>query len=167
MNLGFRRLIFFEKCLGGDIVLFLILPVLVKRAQIPFRIWLPIAMVAPTPISALVHSSTLVTAGFYLMFRFNGFCFYLDFMMGMMFVIIFTLIFSVVEASIFMDLKKVVAFSTINHISLILLFLFMGLKDLSFLHMIIHAIFKSLLFLIVGVFIIKIWGEQELSFYNL
>lgn len=130
-----------------------------KRAQIPFSAWLPAAMAAPTPVSALVHSSTLVTAGVYLLIRFNvmlginNFLFYTG---------VFTIFMSGMGANFETDLKKIIALSTLSQLGLIIITLSMGFFELSFFHLLTHALFKSLLFLCAGVFIHSIGDTQDI-----
>jgi NADH-ubiquinone oxidoreductase chain 5 len=130
-----------------------------KRAQIPFSAWLPAAMAAPTPVSALVHSSTLVTAGVYLLIRFN-------YMMGVnnfiFFVGVFTIFISGLGANYEIDLKKIIALSTLSQLGLMIMTLGIGYVEFSFFHLITHAIFKSLLFLCAGVFIHSMGDIQDI-----
>lgn len=142
------------------LVLFLvILAAITRRAQIPFSAWLPAAIAAPTPVSALVHSSTLVTAGVYLLIRFrdllsvNSFLFYVG---------VFTIFISGLGANFEMDLKKIIALSTLRQLGLIIIILSLGFKDLSFFHLLTHALFKSLLFLCAGVFIHSMGDIQDI-----
>nr|YP_011036739.1 NADH dehydrogenase subunit 5 [Xestocephalus cognatus]WRK21343.1 NADH dehydrogenase subunit 5 [Xestocephalus cognatus] len=133
-----------------------------KSAQVPFSCWLPAAMAAPTPVSALVHSSTLVTAGVYLLIRFfmglNSFFFFF-FFFGL-----FTMFFSSFCAIFEFDLKSVIALSTLSQLGLMISCLFSGYVDLSFFHLISHAMFKSLLFLCAGVFIFYMGNNQDIRF---
>lgn len=125
-----------------------------KRAQIPFSAWLPAAMAAPTPVSSLVHSSTLVTAGVYLLFRaYNGLLRGRDALRGLTYVRLVTLVIAGVAALVEIDFKKVVALSTLSQLSIIIFCLSIGLPVIAFFHLVSHAIFKALLFLCVGVVI--------------
>nr|ATD51677.1 NADH dehydrogenase subunit 5 [Taharana fasciana] len=131
-----------------------------KSAQIPFSCWLPAAMAAPTPVSALVHSSTLVTAGVYLMIRFFNLFFYMNYFF--MFISLLTVIMSSFCGLFEFDLKKVVAYSTLSQLGLMMFSLFMGLVDLSYFHLLSHAVFKSLLFLCSGIFIYYMGDVQDI-----
>jgi len=88
----------------------ILLGAVTKRAQIPFSAWLPMAMAAPTPVSALVHSSTLVTAGVYLIIRINNFYLGGALRMGLMYISICTIFMAGVGASLETDLKKLLLF---------------------------------------------------------
>nr|YP_010175196.1 NADH dehydrogenase subunit 5 [Olidiana tongmaiensis]QSJ61401.1 NADH dehydrogenase subunit 5 [Olidiana tongmaiensis] len=131
-----------------------------KSAQIPFSCWLPAAMAAPTPVSALVHSSTLVTAGVYLLIRFFNVFFYLNYLF--LFISFITIIMSSFCALFEFDLKSVVAYSTLSQLGLMMFSLFMGLVDLSYFHLLSHAVFKSLLFLCSGIFIYFMGDVQDI-----
>ena len=125
--------------------------------SVPFSAWLPSAMAAPTPVSALVHSSTLVTAGVYLLLRFLP-----SSVLLLSYIGIFTVLFSGVSALLEMDIKKVVALSTLRQLGLIMTCLGIGLKGLVFFHLLMHASIKALLFLTVGIIIHCSYGSQEL-----
>jgi len=136
----------------------LLLAALTKSAQIPFSAWLPAAMAAPTPVSSLVHSSTLVTAGVYLIIRFNAIrrvSFYL------LVVSMITMFLRGISALYETDIKKIIALSTLSQLGLIMFRLSLGLKDLAFFHLIRHALFKSLIFLCAGAFIHFYANRQE------
>nr|QZZ18332.1 NADH dehydrogenase subunit 5 [Shaddai sp. SL-2021a] len=131
-----------------------------KSAQIPFSSWLPAAMAAPTPVSSLVHSSTLVTAGVYLLIRFFN---KLNFNnMYFLFLSMMTMLMSSFCASYEFDLKKIIALSTLSQLGLMMTSLFLGLVNLSFFHLISHAMFKSLLFLCAGIFIYHMNDNQDI-----
>nr|YP_010996499.1 NADH dehydrogenase subunit 5 [Sophonia microstaina]WPC85241.1 NADH dehydrogenase subunit 5 [Sophonia microstaina] len=131
-----------------------------KSAQIPFSCWLPAAMAAPTPVSSLVHSSTLVTAGVYLLIRFFNFINFNNYMF--MFLSIMTMIMSSLCANYEFDLKKIIALSTLSQLGLMMTSLFLGLVELSFFHLITHAMFKSLIFLCSGIFIYYMNDNQDI-----
>ena len=133
---------------------------LTKRAQFPFSSWLTRAIRAPTPVSALVHSSTLVTAGFWLLIKFSfslerrNFVFFLLFISG------FTIIISAFVALVERDVKKVIALSTLSQVGLIFFSLRIGNKISAFYHLIFHAFLKSSLFIDIGIFIVLINHNQ-------
>lgn len=132
-----------------------------KSAQFPFSGWLPVAMAAPTPVSALVHSSTLVTSGLYLMVRF--FNVLSDRVLFTVCVVgLFTMVMASVAACGEWDAKKVVAYSTLRQLGLMGFRLGVGLVDFCFFHLIIHALFKALLFICVGTLLMKIQHLQDL-----
>jgi len=121
-----------------------------KRAQIPFRAWLPAAIAAPTPVSALVHSSTLVTAGVYLLMRnfenFNSF----PIKLFIFFSGISTIIIARLSALNEKDIKKIVALSTLRQLGLIIIRLGLAWAIMAFYHLVIHAFFKAILFIRCG-----------------
>lgn len=142
-----------------------------KRAQIPFSSWLPAAIAAPTPVSALVHSSTLVTAGVYLLIRFN--LLFLDTLLRKMLLLAsgLTMFMAGLGANFEFDLKKIIALSTLSQLGLIMRTLALGFVKLAFFHLLTHALFKALLFICAGAIIHNIKGSQDirdigiLSFY--
>nr|YP_008999757.1 NADH dehydrogenase subunit 5 [Rhipicephalus geigyi]AGH19762.1 NADH dehydrogenase subunit 5 [Rhipicephalus geigyi] len=137
-----------------------------KSAQIPFSAWLPAAMAAPTPVSALVHSSTLVTAGVYLLIRFNLLFTSNIFSSFLLKISLMTMIMSGINAFFENDLKKIIAFSTLSQLSIMMTTLSLGFTYLAFLHLIIHAIFKSMLFLCAGFVIHNLSGNQDIRFLS-
>ena len=134
-----------------------------KRAVIPFSAWLPEAMAAPTPVSSLVHSSTLVTAGVYVLIRFNilirNFCF--DFLF---FFSIITVILSGMSAVQLVDAKKMIALSTLSQVSLMILCIGAGAVGIAFFHLLVHAFFKALMFICIGRVIFYSGGVQDVRF---
>lgn len=139
----------------------LVLAGFTKSAQIPFSSWLPAAMAAPTPVSALVHSSTLVTAGVYLMIRFRDL--YLHYNCKILALIgLLTMFISGAGANLEFDLKKIIALSTLSQLGLIMAILFLGYPLLSYFHLLTHAFFKALLFLCAGLIIHCIRDRQDI-----
>lgn len=136
---------------------------LTKSAQIPFSSWLPAAIAAPTPVSALVHSSTLVTAGIFLQIRFSELLFTSS---KINFIILFirsiTIFISGLSATIEYDIKKVIALSTLRQLSVIITRLAINLPSLALFHLITHAIFKALIFICAGTFINTHSHNQDL-----
>lgn len=136
-----------------------------KRAQIPFSAWLPAAMAAPTPVSALVHSSTLVTAGVYLLIRFS---YLLDPRRKniLLFLSVVTMFMSGLVAVYEYDLKKIIALSTLSQLGVMMFSISLGLYLVAFLHLVIHALFKAMLFLCAGVMIHGVGGSQDIRVYG-
>ena len=130
-----------------ELISFLVvLAAMTKRAQIPFSSWLPAAMAAPTPVSALVHSSTLVTAGVYLLIRFRpSFSYWLN--VVLLLVSGLTVFVAGLEANFEFDLRKIIALSTLRQLGLIIITISVGLSGLAFFHLLTHALFKALLFI--------------------
>ncbi len=132
----------------------IILAAITKRAQIPFSSWLPAAMAAPTPVSALVHSSTLVTAGVFLIIRFFPFLEKTSwFKPALLFIATLTILIAGIRAITECDLKKIIALSTLSQLGVIIASLGLGLPNLAFFHLVTHAIFKALLFVCGGALI--------------
>nr|YP_009488373.1 NADH dehydrogenase subunit 5 [Tingis cardui]AWD31632.1 NADH dehydrogenase subunit 5 [Tingis cardui] len=145
-------------------ILFIVLAAFTKSAQIPFSSWLPAAMAAPTPVSSLVHSSTLVTAGVYLLIRFGNLIFISDYLMYFYIISMLTMFMSGLGANFEYDLKKIVAFSTLSQLGLMMSILFSGNFDLSYFHLLSHAFFKSLLFMCSGLIIHSMMDNQDIRF---
>nr|AKS03991.1 NADH dehydrogenase subunit 5 [Spadella cephaloptera] len=141
--------------------IFILTLCLTKSAQYPFSSWLPAAMAAPTPVSALVHSSTLVTAGLYLLVRYNFCMNNLLLMLGTL-----TMMMAGICACAESDLKKIVALSTLSQLGVMAIALGVQSKMLCFFHLLSHALFKALLFMCVGVLIHSVFGSQEMRCYN-
>nr|YP_010310394.1 NADH dehydrogenase subunit 5 [Melanacanthus marginatus]UMY75929.1 NADH dehydrogenase subunit 5 [Melanacanthus marginatus] len=146
---------------GFYIFVLVVLAAFTKSAQIPFSSWLPAAMAAPTPVSALVHSSTLVTAGVYLLIRFsellNQFNLSYILLLSML-----TMFMSGLGANFEYDLKKIIALSTLSQLGLMMSILFMGYPMIAFFHLITHAFFKALLFLCAGLIIHCMNDSQDI-----
>nr|YP_009675554.1 NADH dehydrogenase subunit 5 [Glyptelasma annandalei]QDD68293.1 NADH dehydrogenase subunit 5 [Glyptelasma annandalei] len=139
----------------------LILATMTKSAQIPFSAWLPAAMAAPTPVSSLVHSSTLVTAGVYLVIRLGW---VYDFWLNDMLMIVssLTMFMAGLGACFEFDLKKVIALSTLSQLGLMMYSLSMGMVKVALFHLLMHALFKALLFMSAGSIIHGLKGWQDL-----
>jgi NADH-ubiquinone oxidoreductase chain 5 len=118
-------------------------------------------MAAPTPISALVHSSTLITAGVIILFRLYPFLTSSTFLFISLLFRLFTLIYSCVSGLLCMDLKRTVALSTLSNVAILMFRLSCGFLDLAFLHLVLHAFFKSILFLVVGFILHSCFGSQD------
>jgi len=142
---------------------FLIFAGIRKSAQIPFSSWLPAAMAAPTPVSALVHSSTLVTAGVFLLIRFYHFLIEIRFFKPfLLFIASLTMLIAGMAANLECDLKKVIALSTLSQLGVIIRALGVGCWKLALFHLYTHAMFKALLFLCAGSFIHRSQHSQDL-----
>nr|YP_009186373.1 NADH dehydrogenase subunit 5 [Strongyloides ratti]BAT21201.1 NADH dehydrogenase subunit 5 [Strongyloides ratti] len=146
---------------------FLVVASFTKSAQYPFSGWLPKAMSAPTPVSALVHSSTLVTAGLVLLMSFSLLSFSKFLMSFILLFGIFTMFFSSISALYEDDLKKVVALSTLSQMGFSMVTFGLGLNFICLFHLLSHALFKSCLFLQVGYMIHCSFGQQDGRSYNL
>nr|YP_010976953.1 NADH dehydrogenase subunit 5 [Thaumaglossa rufocapillata]WNZ33696.1 NADH dehydrogenase subunit 5 [Thaumaglossa rufocapillata] len=140
-----------------------IIACMTKSAQIPFSSWLPAAMAAPTPVSSLVHSSTLVTAGVYLLIRFFN-CFVDQALYFLLFFSSLTMFMAGLGANYEYDLKKIVAMSTLSQLGLMISILSMGEYYLSFFHLLVHALFKALLFMCSGNFIHGFLDCQDIRY---
>lgn len=159
-----RNNIFVQKMfyLPAVFVVLIVLGSFTKRAQFPFSNWLPAAMAAPTPISSLVHSSTLVTAGVFLVIRFYRF--FVNHPQIKIIILvggIVTMLMAGFIALFEKDLKKVVALSTLRHLGLMMLSCSIVGPLFGFFHLIIHAIFKALLFINIGYLIISRGHNQD------
>nr|ACJ69632.1 NADH dehydrogenase subunit 5 [Enicospilus sp. MD-2008] len=153
----------------NNFLIFLIIMIsFTKSAQIPYSSWLPKAMAAPTPVSSLVHSSTLVTAGVYLLMRFN-YLIQLDKSMLnlLMFMSLMTMFMSGIMASIEFDLKKIIALSTLSQLGLMIFCLSLNLLEVTFFHLLTHAMFKSMLFMCAGIIIHNMLLNQDIRYMSM
>jgi NADH-ubiquinone oxidoreductase chain 5 len=133
-----------------------------KSAQLPFSSWLPAAMAAPTPVSSLVHSSTLVTAGVYLLIRINYLLAIYEALWGISLLGAVTMCIAGIRAIGEVDIKKVVALSTLSQLGLMFMTLGIGLPLLAFFHLAAHAYFKAIIFMCAGGIIHRIKEYQDL-----
>nr|YP_009310612.1 NADH dehydrogenase subunit 5 [Euthrix laeta]AOT80823.1 NADH dehydrogenase subunit 5 [Euthrix laeta] len=169
LNYGSWNYIFYLNFMNNDyemmmIGVMIILAAMTKSAQIPFSSWLPAAMAAPTPVSALVHSSTLVTAGVYLLIRFNMLLIDIFFFKILLLLSGLTMFMAGISANYEFDLKKIIALSTLSQLGLMMSILSMGFPDLAFFHLLTHAVFKALLFMCAGVVIHMMNDMQDIRF---
>nr|YP_009941970.1 NADH dehydrogenase subunit 5 [Melanostoma scalare]QOC71041.1 NADH dehydrogenase subunit 5 [Melanostoma scalare] len=167
LNYGSMSYIFYLEFMLNDKQMMLIgilvtSAAMTKSAQIPFSSWLPAAMAAPTPVSALVHSSTLVTAGIYLLIRFNMLVY--NSFVGQLLLLMagLTMFMSGLGANFEFDLKKIIALSTLSQLGLMMMILSMGYYKLAFFHLLTHALFKALLFMCAGAIIHNMNNFQDL-----
>nr|YP_010946486.1 NADH dehydrogenase subunit 5 [Cyrtonotula maculosa]WGO57204.1 NADH dehydrogenase subunit 5 [Cyrtonotula maculosa] len=168
LNYGSWNYIYYLECMSGSIEMSMISSLVVlasmtKSAQIPFSSWLPAAMAAPTPVSALVHSSTLVTAGVYLLIRFSSsFSYTLN--TFLLLISGLTMFMAGLGANFEYDLSKIIALSTLSQLGLMMSILSVGFAGLAFFHLLTHALFKALLFMCAGVVIHSMSDSQDIRY---
>ncbi|MEX2222849.1 MAG: NADH-quinone oxidoreductase subunit L [Candidatus Rokuibacteriota bacterium] len=122
-----------------------------KSAQFPFHVWLPDAMEGPTPVSALIHAATMVTAGVYLLFR-TAFLFEQtpEVLAAVGWIGAFTALLAATLACVQTDIKRVLAYSTVSQLGYMMAAIGAGFVGAGFLHLLTHGVFKALLFLAAG-----------------
>jgi NADH-quinone oxidoreductase subunit L len=145
------------------IALSLLLGATGKSAQLPLYIWLPDAMEGPTPVSALIHAATMVTAGVYMIVRTHALFDHAPFALGVVAVIgAGTALFAATIALVQNDIKRVLAYSTISQLGYMFLGCGVAAYSAAIFHLVTHAFFKALLFLAAGSVIHAIGGEQDM-----
>lgn len=143
------------------ICLFLFLGAMGKSAQLGFHNWLPDAMEGPTPVSALIHAATMVTAGVFLLVRCSYIFEYSNVLNFIAFIGAITALFGASTGLFFHDLKRIVAFSTCSQLGYMILACGLERYNAAFFHLVTHAFFKALLFLAAGAIIHAAFDEQD------
>ena len=145
------------------IALLLVLGATGKSAQIPLYVWLPDAMEGPTPVSALIHAATMVTAGIYMVVRTHAIFDRSTFALGVVAIIgAATAFFATTLAMVQTDIKRVLAYSTVSQLGYMFLACGVAAYSAAIFHLVTHAFFKALLFLAAGAVIHSLGGEQDL-----
>ncbi len=145
------------------IALLLFVGAMGKSAQIPLYTWLPDAMAGPTPVSALIHAATMVTAGIYMVVRSNVFYSISDIAADTVAIVgVATALFAATIGLLQNDIKKILAYSTVSQLGFMFLGLGVGAYSSSVFHVTTHAFFKALLFLGAGSVIHAMGGEQDI-----
>nr|YP_010501926.1 NADH dehydrogenase subunit 5 [Ptomascopus plagiatus]UXC94692.1 NADH dehydrogenase subunit 5 [Ptomascopus plagiatus] len=168
MNYGSWNYIFYLELMKDDlymeiISMMVLLAAMTKSAQIPFSSWLPAAMAAPTPVSSLVHSSTLVTAGVYLLIRFYS-ALNSNLLLFLLLIGSMTMFMAGLGANFEFDLKKIIALSTLSQLGLMMSILSLGEVNLTFFHLLTHALFKATLFMCAGCMIHSMNNNQDIRY---
>lgn len=136
-----------------------------KSAQVPLHVWLPDSMEGPTPISALIHAATMVTAGIFMITRMSPIIEYSDTALTFILIIGTITCFSMGLVGIVQtDIKRVVAYSTLSQLGLMVAALGVSAYSAAMFHLITHAFFKALLFLGAGSVIIALHHEQDIRY---
>lgn len=143
--------------------LLLLLGVCGKSAQIPLHVWLPDAMAGPTPVSALIHAATMVTAGVYLLARLNGLYVHAPAAMTVVaWVGAATALLGATLGIVEFNLKKVLAYSTISQLGFMVMACGLGAYPVAVFHLVTHAFFKACLFLGAGAVLHALQGEEDM-----
>jgi NADH-quinone oxidoreductase subunit L len=146
-----------------SITLLLFIGAMGKSAQLPLYTWLPDAMAGPTPVSALIHAATMVTAGIYMVVRSNVLFALAPHTLDVILVIgVATALFAAVIGLMQNDIKKVLAYSTVSQLGFMFAALGVGAFSSGMFHVVMHAFFKALLFLGAGSVIHALHGEQDI-----
>ena len=150
------------------IVILLFVGAIGKSAQLPLYLWLPDAMAGPTPVSALMHAATMVTAGVYLLVRVNPLIALSDPWVSTTIAVVggLTALFAATVAISQRDIKKVLAYSTVSQLGYMVMAVGSGAYVAGIFHMITHAFFKALLFLGAGAVIHGMDNEQDMTWYG-
>jgi NADH-quinone oxidoreductase subunit L len=152
-----------NECMATAAALLLLGGAVGKSAQLPLQTWLPDAMAGPTPVSALIHAATMVTAGVYLIARTHTIFELAPAVQNLVAVIgAATLLLAGFSALVQRDIKRVLAYSTISQIGYMFLALGVGAWSAALFHFMTHAFFKSLLFLAAGAVIVSLHHEQDM-----
>ena len=134
-----------------------------KSAQIPLYVWLPDAMAGPTPVSALIHAATMVTAGVYMVARFSFLYIQIpDIGLFIASIGAFSALFAAIIASYQSDIKKILAYSTMSQLGYMFIAVGLGAYSSGIFHVFTHAFFKALLFMGAGAVIIAMHHEQDI-----
>ena len=145
----------------------LLVGAIAKSAQLPLHTWLPDAMEGPTPVSALIHAATMVTAGVYLIGRMHPIYDIATYAHGTVAIIgAVTALFAATIAIVQTDIKRVLAYSTMSQIGYMFLAVGIGAYAAGFFHLLAHAFFKALLFMAAGNVIHAMHGEQDMRKYG-
>jgi NADH-ubiquinone oxidoreductase chain 5 len=154
---------FFEITVLNVIAFFLFLAAMGKSAQLGLHVWLPDAMEGPTPVSALIHAATMVTAGIFLIIRCNVIFNYAELVLDLMVLVGSLTVFFGASVALFQyDIKKVIAFSTCSQLGYMMVACGLTRYDVSLYHLVNHGFFKALLFLAAGVVIHSLGDEQDM-----
>lgn len=136
----------------------------VKSAQFFFHIWLPDAMEGPTPVSALLHAATMVTAGVFSIIRFSNLLEISKIVLSFLSLIsLITLLFASILSTFQEDVKKIIAFSTCAQLSIMFISCSFSSYSLAFFHLVNHAFYKAFLFLLFGIIIHLSLNQQDLD----
>src|SRR5687767_3107354 len=154
----------FGSATATAIALFLFIGAIGKSAQIPLHVWLPDAMEGPTPVSALIHAATMVTAGVYMIAR----CHILYALSPVALIVVAiigaaTALFAATIGLVQKDIKRVLAYSTVSQLGYMFLAMGVGAYVAGIFHLMTHAFFKALLFLGAGSVIHALSGEQDMD----
>jgi NADH-quinone oxidoreductase subunit L len=142
---------------------FLLVGAIAKSAQLPLHTWLPDAMEGPTPVSALIHAATMVTAGVYLVGRMHPIYDIATYAHGTVAIVgAITALFAATIAIVQTDIKRVLAYSTMSQIGYMFLAVGIGAYAAGFFHLLAHAFFKALLFMAAGNVIHAMHDEQDM-----
>uniref|UniRef100_A0AAU7AN48 NADH:ubiquinone reductase (H(+)-translocating) n=1 Tax=Gyrodactylus pseudorasborae TaxID=3032919 RepID=A0AAU7AN48_9PLAT len=172
-RLGDVGFFIFLSCVINDIFssisltccIFILFLIISKSAVFPLTSWLLEAMRAPTPVSSLVHSSTLVAAGVVLICRYEFYLINGSYSYILLILCIFTTLLSASAAFFYSDTKKIIALSTCNNISWCYIYLYMGMIELCLLQLVCHGIFKCILFCLIGDFLVNSNNSQNKSMH--
>jgi NADH-quinone oxidoreductase subunit L len=146
---------------------FLLVGAIAKSAQLPLHSWLPDAMEGPTPVSALIHAATMVTAGVYLVGRMHPIYDVAVYAHGAVAIVgALTALFAATIAIVQTDIKRVLAYSTMSQIGYMFLAVGIGAYAAGFFHLLSHAFFKALLFMAAGNVIHAMHDEQDMRKYG-
>ncbi|HVY53842.1 MAG TPA: NADH-quinone oxidoreductase subunit L, partial [Gammaproteobacteria bacterium] len=154
---------------GGSVTVITIICILLfigamgKSAQVPLHVWLPESMEGPTPISALIHAATMVTAGIYMVARMSPLFEYSTTALNLILIIgATTSLFMGLLAVFQFDIKRVIAYSTLSQLGYMAVALGVSAYDAAIFHLVTHAFFKALLFLAAGSVIIAMHHQQDI-----